>query len=144
MAENYSESKIRVRYAETDAMGIVYHSNYYIWFEVGRGDFMRRFEFSYKQMEEMGVILPVVETHCRYRMSAQYDDLITVRTQVKELSAAKLRFGYQVIRDSDNALLAEGETVHAFTDKTKRPINLKKNYSELYDMLTKAVDISKD
>lgn len=143
MTINSSKSKIRVRYAETDAMGIVYHSNYYVWFEVGRGDFMRQYDMSYKQMEEMGVILPVVETHCRYRIPAQYDDLITVATQVKELSPAKVRFEYKAIRDYDGALLAEGETLHAFTDKTKRPINLKKNYSELYELLVKAANIDK-
>jgi acyl-CoA thioester hydrolase len=144
MTENYSESKIRVRYAETDAMGIVYHSNYYIWFEVGRGDFMRRFDMSYKQMEESGVILPVVETHCRYRIPAQYDDLLTVRTKIAELGAAKIRFQYQVLRDCDNALLAEGETLHAFADKTKRPINLKKNYGELYNIIAKAAGIQQE
>lgn len=140
MAENYYESKLRVRYAETDAMGIVYHSNYYVWFEVGRGDFLRRFDMSYKQMEEIGIILPVVESHCRYRIPAQYDDLLTIRTQVKELGAVKLSFQYQVIRDLDNTLLAEGETVHAFTDKTKKPLNMKKKNSELYDLLIKAAN----
>ncbi|MGB7606746.1 MAG: thioesterase family protein [Lutisporaceae bacterium] len=140
MAENYYESKLRVRYAETDAMGIVYHSNYYVWFEVGRGDFLRRFDMSYKQMEEIGIILPVVESHCRYRIPAQYDDLLTIRTQVKELGAVKLSFQYQVIRDLDNTLLAEGETVHAFTDKTKKPLNMKKKNSELYNLLMKAAN----
>lgn len=138
MKENYCESKVRVRYAETDAMGIVYHANYYVWFEVGRGDFMRDYRMSYKQMEEMGVIMPVVETHCRYRIPARYDDLLTIKTTVKELSPAKVRFLYQVYRDEDGALLAEGETLHAFTDKNKRPMNLKKNYSELYEILAKA------
>lgn len=141
MNENYCESKVRVRYAETDAMGIVYHANYYVWFEVGRGDFMRDYRMSYKQMEEMGVIMPVVETHCRYRVPACYDDLLTIKTTVKELSPAKVRFGYQVYRDQDGTLLAEGETLHAFTDKNKRPMNLKKNYSELYDILLKASGI---
>ncbi len=144
MTENYYESKIRVRYAETDAMGIVYHSNYYVWFEVGRGDFLRRFDMSYKQMEEIGIILPVVETHCRYRIPAEYDDLLTIRTQVKELGVVRLSFQYQVIRDLDNTLLAEGETVHAFTDKTKKPINMKKKNSELYDLLMKVANKDKE
>lgn len=144
MSENYSESKIRVRYAETDAMGIVYHANYYVWFEVGRGDYMRRFDMSYKQMEEAGVILPVVESHCRYRQPAKYDDLLTVKTTVKELGGVRLRFQYQVLRDSDNVLLAEGETVHAFTDKTKKPVNLKKHYGELYEILIKAAGIQSE
>lgn len=138
MNEHYCESKVRVRYAETDAMGIVYHANYYVWFEVGRGDFMRDYRMSYKQMEEMGVIMPVVETHCRYRVPACYDDLLTIKTRVKELSPAKVRFLYQVYRDKDGTLLAEGETLHAFTDENKRPMNLKKNYSELYEILLKA------
>lgn len=141
MEQNYSESKVRVRYAETDAMGIVYHANYYVWFEVGRGDFMRQYDVTYKQMEEMGVILPVVETHCRYKTPAKYDDLVTIRTMVKELSPAKVRFEYKAIRDADGTVLAEGETLHAFTDKTKRPINLKKNYGELYELLVKAASL---
>ena len=141
MEQSYCESKIRVRYAETDAMGIVYHANYYVWFEVGRGDFMRQYQVSYKQMEEMGVLLPVVETRCRYKVPAVYDDMLTIRTQVKELSPVKVRFGYQVIRDNDSALLAEGETLHAFTDKTKRPTNLKKNYGGLYELLVKAANL---
>ena len=138
---NYSESKVRVRYAETDAMGIVYHSNYYVWFEVGRGDYMRQFDVSYKHMEELGVILPVVETFCRYKSPACYDDLVTIKTQVKEISPVKVRFVYQAIRDADNVLLAEGETLHVFTDKSKKPINLKKNYSELFSLLQKAANI---
>lgn len=144
MAENYSESKVRVRYAETDAMGIVYHANYYVWFEVGRGDFMRNFDMSYKHMEKEGIMLPVVESHCRYRMPAQYDDLLTIRTEVKELGAVKISFRYQILRDSDNALLAEGETVHAFTDKSKKPINLRKNYGELYEIIAKAAGIQQE
>lgn len=141
MQASYSESKIRVRYAETDAMGIVYHSNYYVWFEVGRGDFMRQFDTSYKQMEEMGVLLPVVETFCRYKSPAYYDDLLIVRTQVKELSPVKVRFLYQVIREADDMLLAEGETLHAFTGKSRKPVNLKKNYSELFSLLQKAANV---
>lgn len=138
METNYSESKIRVRYAETDAMGIVYHANYYVWFEVGRGNFMRQYDMSYKQMEDVGIILPVVETHCRYKSPAKYDDLLTVKTQVKEISPVKISFLYKVVRDSDNAVLAEGETLHAFTDKSKKPMNLKKHYGELYEFLLKA------
>jgi acyl-CoA thioester hydrolase len=119
-----SESRFRVRYAETDQMAVVYHSNYVIWFGIGRVDLLRQLGFTYKQLEgEDGCSLPVVELRCRYKAPARYDDEILVRTHLKNVRETYLHFGYEVLRASDSALLAEGETVHISTDRAgnKRP-----------------------
>ena len=106
------ETQLRVRYAETDQMGVVYHSNFVIWFEVGRVEALRQLGFTYKQMELDGCHLPVVEVRCRYKAPARYDDLITVRTRLKNVRTNLVHFGYDVLRSEDGTLLAEGETVH--------------------------------
>ncbi len=111
-----SEAPIRVRYAETDQMGVVYHSNFIIWFEVGRVEAMRQLGFSYKQMEQDGCHLPVMEVRCRFKAPALYDDEILVRTQVKNVRAGMVHFVYEVRRKGEGALLAEGETVHFAVD----------------------------
>ena len=119
-----SESRLRVRYAETDQMGVVYHSNYIIWFEVGRVDLLRTLGFTYKQLEgEEGCSLPVVEVRCRYKAPARYDDEILIRTRLKNVRETFIHFGYELLRADDSTLLAEGETVHISTDRqgNKRP-----------------------
>lgn len=117
---NYvTETTLRVRYAETDKMGVVYHSNYIIWFEVGRVEMLRSFGFTYKEMEsEDDTHLPVVEVRCRYKAPAQYDDEIVVRTHLRNVRDSLIHFGYECFRKSDNTLLAEGETVHLVLDGT--------------------------
>lgn len=126
----------RVRYGETDKMGIVYHANYYIYFEVGRTEFLREATgISYGDMESMGVMLPLTETHCKYRVPAKYDDELLVRTAVKEMTVARIAFSYKLLRASDGVMLAEGKTVHAFVNKSGRPLNLKKVKCELFDRL---------
>jgi acyl-CoA thioester hydrolase len=110
------ETPLRVRYAETDKMGVVYHSNYIIWFEVGRVEMMRQLGFTYKQMEADGCHLPVVEVRCRYKAPARYDELITIRTRLKNVRAGLIHFHYEVLRAEDGVLLAEGETVHLTLD----------------------------
>jgi len=135
------ESRLRARYGETDQMGIIYHPNYYVYFEIGRTEFLRESTgLSYKEMEEMGVLLPVTETYCKYRTPARYDDEMIVRTAVKEMTVARISFSYQLLRASDGVLLAEGETGHAFTNRSGRPINLKKHYSELFNKLQSLMD----
>jgi len=135
------ESRLRARYGETDQMGIIYHPNYYVYFEIGRTEFLRESTgLSYKEMEEMGVLLPVTETYCRYRTPARYDDEMIVKTAVKEMTVARISFSYQLLRASDGVLLAEGETGHAFTNRSGRPINLKKHYSELFNKLQSLMD----
>jgi acyl-CoA thioester hydrolase len=107
-----SESRLRVRYAETDQMKVVYHSNYIIWMEVGRVEFMRQLGFTYRDMETDGYHLPVVEVKCRYKSSAVYDDEILIRTHMSNQRGPMIRFSYDILRASDHALLAEGESTH--------------------------------
>jgi acyl-CoA thioester hydrolase len=114
--EAISESRLRVRYAETDQAGMVYHSNYVIWFEVGRVDMLRRCGFTYKQMEAEGCHLPVVEMRCRFKSPARYDDEITVRTKLKNVRQGLIHFEYDILRCPDGKLLAQGETIHMTVD----------------------------
>lgn len=132
------ETTFRARYGETDQMGIIYHPNYYIYFEIGRTEFLREMGgMSYKDMEGAGVMLPIVETHCRYKVPAKYDDELIVRTMIKDMTAARITFSYQLIRAADEVLLAEGETTNAFVNIEGRPINLKKKYPDIYERLLK-------
>jgi acyl-CoA thioester hydrolase len=119
-----STSRVRVRYAETDKMGVVYYANYLVWFEVGRTDLLRHSGWSYRDMEADGFVLPVVEAHCAYRQSARYDEELDIRTRGLMLSPVRVRFDYQVVRAADEALLAEGHTVHASLDPHGKPRRL--------------------
>jgi acyl-CoA thioester hydrolase len=112
-----NEARVRVRYAETDKMGVVYHANYLIWFEVGRVEFLRRMGFTYKDMEASdGCFIAVVDARCRYKSPARYDDAILVRTRLRNVRESLIQFGYEVIREIDGTLLAEGETTHIVTN----------------------------
>jgi len=107
-----STTRLRVRYAETDKMGIVYHANYLVWFEVGRSDLFRELHLPYTEFEEQGLGLAVIEASCRYRKPAHYDDELVIITEVDHMSSRSARFCYHVYRE--DILLAEGKTVHAF------------------------------
>jgi acyl-CoA thioester hydrolase len=124
LSSSGSLSRVRVRYAETDKMGVVYYANYFVWFEVGRTDLLRAAGWSYREMENDGIGLPVIEAHCEYKQSARYDDEIDVNTTGAMLSAVRVRFIYDVVRASDGATLATGHTVHAALDRTGRPCRL--------------------
>lgn len=129
--EGWHETEVRVRYAETDQMGIAHHSNYLIWFEAGRSDFCRARGFSYKEMEEKdGALLVVAESYVRYKSPAFYDDLIVIRTRVGEVRSRSIRFVYEIYRPHDDALLAEGETLHLVTDEHKKIRTLPDIYRE--------------
>ena len=124
MSSLQSISRIRVRYAETDQMGVVYYANYLVWFEVGRTDLLRESGWNYREMETEGFSLPVIEARCAYHASAKYDDEIEVRTTGAMLSPVRVQFTYQVVRASDEATLAVGITVHATLDRDGRPCRL--------------------
>lgn len=127
----WHETEIRVRYAETDQMGIVHNSNYLIWFEVGRSEFCRARGFSYKEMEEKdNALMVVAESYCRYKSPAYYEDLLTIRTRVEEIRSRSLRFIYEIYRAADDTLLAEGETLHLVTDEKKKIRSLPTQYKE--------------
>ena len=130
--DGWHETEIRVRYAETDKMGIVHHSNYLIWFEAGRSDLCRARGFSYKEMEEHDDALMVVaESYVRYKSPAFYEDVLTVRTQVAEVRSRSIRFIYEIVRESDQTLLAEGETLHLVTDANKKVKLIPDSYRDL-------------
>ncbi len=130
--DDWNETEIRVRYAETDQMGIVHHANYLIWFEAGRSELCRAKGFSYKQMEEEeDALMVVAESYCRYKSPAHYEDVLTVRTKIGEIRSRSLRFFYEVYRASDNTLIAEGETHHLVTGRDKKVRVLPEIYRNL-------------
>ena len=126
----WHETLLRVRYAETDKMGIVYYANYLVWFEIGRTEFCRARGFSYRDMEEMDdAFLVVAEGYCRYKAPAYYDDELFIRTHVTELRKRSLRFGYEIVRVSDGQIIAEGETGHVLTDGSGRVRSFPEGYT---------------
>jgi acyl-CoA thioester hydrolase len=118
--EGWHETAIRVRYAETDKMGIVHHANYLIWFEAGRSELCRSRGFSYKEMEADGLLMLVAESYLRYKAPAFYEDDLIIRTKVSEVRSRSIRFVYEVYRPEDDMLIAEGETMHLMTDTDKK------------------------
>jgi acyl-CoA thioester hydrolase len=115
---------LRVRYAETDKMGVVYHANYFVWFEVGRCELIRAVGKSYRDLEEAGIGLPVIEAHCEFKSPARYDDELQVKTWGELLSPARVEFRYEVTRPSDGTVNAVGRTVHVAVDQNGRPCRL--------------------
>lgn len=127
-----SVTTLRVRYAETDKMGVVYYANFLVWFEVARADLLRSLGWTYREMEEAGVSLPVIEAHCEYRRPARYDDEIEVRTEGLMLSPVKMQFRYTVVRRADAVVAAEGYTMHAAVDPHGRPCRLPARIREVF------------
>jgi len=128
-----NETRIRVRYAETDQMGVVYHSNHFIWFEVGRVELLRQFGFSYKDMERKdGCFIAVVDAHCRYKAPVHYDDEVVVRTYLKHVREKVIRFGYELRSAETGELLAEGETTHIVANSQMKPRALPEKYMKVF------------
>lgn len=128
----WHETRVRVRYAETDKMGVVYHANYLVWFEIGRTEYCRARGFAYREMEQTGgIYLAVAESYCRYKQPAFYDDDLIVRTHIAECRKRSLRFGYEVIRVSDQIVLAEGETTLIAIDVNNRVRSIPEQYREM-------------
>lgn len=124
-----NEVRLRVRYAETDQMGVAYHSNHFIWFEVGRVELLRQLGFSYKEMEQNdNCHMPVVDARCRYRVPAVYDEEVIVRTHLKNVRESMAQFGYELLRASDGKLLATGETMHMAIDSEKKSTSFPEKY----------------
>ena len=124
---------MRVRYAETDKMGVVYYANYLVWFEVGRCELLRSAGSSYRNLESAGVMLPVIEAHCEYRSPARYDDELQVKTRGALLSPARVEFHYEISRPADGAVNAIGRTVHAAVDTGGKPCRLPDHIRELFE-----------
>ncbi len=128
---DWHETLQRVRYSETDKMGIVYYANYLVWFEIGRTEFCRVRGLSYSNMEAMeDAFLVVAESYCRYKAPAYYDDEILIRTHLTELRRRSLRFGYEIIRAADGQVIAEGETGHVVTDSTGHVRSFPEGYAQ--------------
>lgn len=130
-----SSTTVRVRYQETDQMGVVYHANYFVWFEVGRTSLIRERGASYRELEEKGIILPVIEANCQYKSPARYEDLVRIETEIADVSPVKIRFNYRAIRDHDDTLLAHGFTTHMWVNRDMKPLNLKRKWPEFYALL---------
>jgi len=128
-------TKLTVRYAETDQMGVVHHSRYFPWFEVGRTEFMASAGLPYSEIEKMGVWFPLTDCSAKFIRGAKYGDEVFVEASLALLTPARARFGYSVLRAADGVLLATGETGHAFSTPQMKPMNLKKAHPEIYAML---------
>jgi acyl-CoA thioester hydrolase len=128
-----NETRLRVRYAETDQMGVVYHSNHLIWFEVGRVELMRQMGFSYREMErDDGLYIAVAEVKCRYRAPVYYDEEVVVRTWLKAVRSSVIVFSYELLRAGTDVLIAEGETVHVVTDSAMKVAGLPEKYLSVF------------
>ena len=135
-----TETRLIVRYAETDQMGIVHHSNYPIWFEAGRTDFIKKLGMPYSKIEESGFLLPLIEMRCIYKGAARYEDEITVKTYLKEISQTKVVFHYEVYKNREPEPITTGETVHVWTDRNLKPLSIKKKAPQIYQLLEASVD----
>lgn len=133
-------SRFRVRYSETDQMGIVYHANYLPWFEVGRTDFLREAGVTYCELEQQGFLLPVTDAVLSYKQPARYDDVVEVRTRIGELTPLRLNFAYEIYRVADETLLVTGETKHVFTNQALKPVRLPRVLPDLYAWLKAAYE----
>jgi acyl-CoA thioester hydrolase len=128
-----NETRLRVRYAETDQMGVVYHSNHFVWFEVGRVELLRQLGFSYRDMESKdNRFIAVADAQCRYRAPVHYDEEVLVRTRLLNVRESVIHFGYELLRSEDGTLLAEGETTHIVTDANMKIAALPEKYLEAF------------
>ena len=126
---DHADTTIRVRYAETDQMGVAYHSNYFVWFEVGRVELCRQLGLEYAKMEaEDDSLLVVAKAFCRYKRPARFDDLLTIRTRVANWQRRTIRFVYEVFHQGSGELVAAGETLHVICDRRGRPKSLPLKY----------------
>ncbi|EJO5348733.1 acyl-CoA thioesterase [Clostridium botulinum] len=129
-----NKTEITVRYVETDQMGVVHHSNYYPWFEVGRTEFTKATGMKYKDIENIGIMMPLTESYCKYIKPAKYEDEIIIETSIEKLTPVKIIFSYKIIKKENNELLAKGNTIQAFVDKKNfKVINLKRCNEKLWN-----------
>lgn len=130
---DHADTTIRVRYAETDQMGVVYYGNYFTWFEIGRVELCRQLGFEYKQMEiEDDSFIVVAEASCRYKRPARFDDLLIIRTRMTQSQRRTIRFAYEILHHSSGELIATGETLHVVCDRQGRPKSLPEKYRKYF------------
>ncbi|TLS51039.1 acyl-CoA thioesterase [Paenibacillus antri] len=138
---SWHEVTVRVRYQETDAMGVVYHGNYLTWFEIARTDWTRAHGFAYRAIEERGLLLPVVDITIQYKHPARYDDEVVVRCRIKELGPVRLSFEYEIARaDEPDRLLVAGTSTHVWVDREWKPVRLSKAAPDIYEALSQAAE----
>ena len=126
------KSKINVRYAETDKMGIVYYANYAVWYEIGRTNFLKQAGISYSNMENIGIMVPVVDLNIHYISPAKYDDNIIIETTAEDFSPVKIKFNYKVYKEGINEVINKGTTTHCWVNDKFKLINLKRTYPDIY------------
>lgn len=130
-----NNAELRVRYQETDKMGVVYHSNYFVWFEIGRTEYLRALGYPYERLEKEGIMLPVVECNAKFKKAAVYDDEIMIKAYIQELKGASVTLNYEVSRKNTQELLVTGFTKHAITSTDLKPIRLKTLKPEFWTVL---------
>ncbi len=135
------DTAVRVRYAETDQMGVVYHANYFPWFEEGRTQFLENIGLSYAALEAEGFFFPLLECSCRYRSPARYPDRLVIRTRLMSLKGIQVHVGYEVRRETDGTLLAEGRTSHAFVDRNLHPVNMPRLRPDVWEALRAQIEV---
>ena len=135
-----STSKLNVRYAETDQMGIVHHSVYAVWYEVARTDFCKAAGLPYKEMEKAGVLTPLVSLNCKFIKPAFYDDTLEIKTRISKLTPARVEFSYEVYRFPDENPISTGTTMHALVNKDLHPINTKKVHPDVYAIMQNSME----
>ncbi|WP_010496151.1 acyl-CoA thioesterase [Paenibacillus elgii] len=128
---------LRVRYQETDQMGVVYHANYLNWFEVGRTEMIRELGLPYQALETRGLLLPVIEADLKFRSPARYDDLVTINTKIVELTSLRIRFAYEIKRGEE--LLVTGGTQHVWLNQDWKPVRIDRDVPDLYALLAKTM-----
>lgn len=134
------DTDIRVRYSETDQMGVVYHANYFPWFEEARTGYFESIGLAYPELEEQGLLFPLTECSCKFRSPARYADWVTVRVRLTELRGVLVILEYEVTRKADGRLLATGSTSHVFVDKAFRPLNMKRMRPDIYAKMKELVE----
>lgn len=134
------DCEIRVIYGDTDAMGIVYHANYIVWFEKGRTEWLRQVGYPYKKMEEQGVWLPVSKVEAEYKTPARYDDRLIIKTGIQKLKGATVVMEYTIVNADTGEVCVTGTTTHPITDPNLKPLRVKRDYPELYNMIKEEMD----
>lgn len=135
-----AKSHIVVRYAETDQMGIVHHSNYPIWYEVARTELIKQMGLTYSEMEQQGLILPLIELQSKYISAAYYEDCLIVEAELKKVTGVKMEIEYAVYREDDETPINVGKTIHALVGRNLKPVNVRKQFPDIYQKLLRAVE----
>lgn len=134
-----SETKITVRYAETDRMGIVHHSVYPIWYEAARTEAIKKIGMTYSALEKNGIMTPLVELNSKYITPAEYEDILVIKVGISKLTPARIVFDYQVVKQGEDKPINTGSTTHAWVGNDLRPINLKKQFPDIFDRVSKLI-----